>query len=452
MAIGLVFAAGSVASAAMTMPNVFGDHMVVPRGTQMPVWGWENPGQTVEVSASWGAKVSATAGADGAWRAVISTPKAGGPFTLTVRGSENRTFTNVLSGDVWLCSGQSNMEKWVGPQPGQVAINNSAAEVAAANFPNIRLLKVARKRANTPQTTFEGTWNPTTPATIAQFSATGYFFGRELHQVLGIPIGLIDSSVGGTAVEEWMHTETLATFPFMTERLKQENTRTGTLYNAMIHPLKGFPVKGVIWYQGEANVGRPAEYLPLFKAFTEDWRKDFGADIPFYAVQIAPWSGYNAGDNPAQIRDAQFRAIDLRRVGVVPTLDITGDLNDIHPTNKLDVGTRLAKWALRFDYGRPVAFSGPLFDSAVVEPGAIRVRFRHADGLKAGDYLVRGFEIAGADGKFVSATALISGSEVVVFSSRVENPKWVRYAWSEDLRANLMNGAGLPAPTFRTGP
>lgn len=434
------------------MPNVFGDHMVVPRGTQMPVWGWDTPGQTVEISASWGAKSTVTASSDGTWRAVLATPGPGGPYRITLKGSETRTIEDILSGDVWLCSGQSNMEKWVGPQPGQKAIDNSAAEVAAASHPNLRLLKVARKRANTAQTNFEGEWTATTPTTIARFSAAGYFFGRELHQVLGIPIGLIDSSLGGTAVEEWMHTETLATFPFMTERLKQENTRTGTLYNGMIHPLKGFPIKGVIWYQGEANVGRPAEYLPLFTAFTEDWRRDFGADIPFYAVQIAPWSGYRSGDSPAQIRNAQFRALDLRRVGVVPTLDITGDLNDIHPTNKLEVGKRLAKWALRFDYGRPGVFSGPLFDSARVEPGAIRVRFRHAEGLKAGDYLVRGFEIAGADGKFVSATALISGSDVVVFSSQVAAPKWVRYAWSENLRANLVNGAGLPAPTFRTGP
>lgn len=435
---------------------MFSDNMVLQRDQRDPIWGWTTPGQKVTVAAQ-GKSATATAGADGYWKAVLPALKVGSPIDVTVQGPQTVTFHNVLVGDVWVCSGQSNMEFGVGN------LLDPEAEISKANYPNIRLYRVIKKIAMTPQATLTGSWQVCTPDTLRAdgdwggFSAVGYFFGRDLYQNLNIPIGLVHTSWGGTVAEAWTSAEALKTLPDFQEKIaspakpKFDQNSPTALYNGMIAPLIPYRIKGAIWYQGESNAGRAYQYRSLLPTMITDWRKDWGqGNFPFLIVQLAGWEP--GGMAWPELCEAQMMtAQKLPDTGIAAALDI-GDRTDIHPKNKQEVGRRLALVAERMVYGEKVVDSGPVYKSMKVQGDKIRVNFTHVDGglVAKGDAPLTSFTIAGADQKFVDADAVIDGDTVVVSSPDVPKPVAVRYAWSPFPECSLYNKAGLPAFLFRT--
>ncbi|MDR0415341.1 MAG: 9-O-acetylesterase [Prevotellaceae bacterium] len=643
-----LFACACAEAEAVKMPALFSDNMVLQQQSNVPLWGKSKPGAQVSVQPSWSAQPSVTvADAQGSWRVTLPTPEAGGPHTLNISGGGSKlTLNNVMVGEVWLCSGQSNMEM---PLAGWGKVNNYEQEVAQAQYPNIRLLQVERTAGAQPQPDPKvqgGGWQVCSPATIAEFSATAYFFGRDLHKSLdNVPIGLINASWGGTVAEAWTSAGSLDSIPDFAQELAAlkgqtneslmekyqkdseewlnllassdsglhgnaplwasadfddsrwksmpipgfwerqglENfdgivwfrcsldlpaewqgkdlelnlaeiddddvtyfngeqvgainghnvprkyrvsgklvksgknvvtvrvmdtggdgglygnaaqmtlkpadaedapsvslaqewkysaavdlsslpprpqspnnpNRPSVLFNTMINPFVPFTIRGAIWYQGEANVGRAQQYGELLPLLIRDWRRQWGSDFPFYYVQLTNFLGIPS-EPPvsewAALREAQLNTLRVSNTGMAVTIDI-GEKRDIHPKNKQDVGARLALWAKANTYGQQVAYSGPLYSSCKVEGKKIRISFTHADGglkTKNGDKLI-GFTIAGADRKFYEATATIEGSEVVVSSPNVASPVAVRYAWADSPDGvNLYNAAELPASPFRT--
>ncbi|HWS89589.1 MAG TPA: sialate O-acetylesterase [Pyrinomonadaceae bacterium] len=645
----LLLVLASAARGDVRVPSLVGDNMVLQQGRKVRLWGWAEPGERVTVTFR-GEKSAATADARGRWEVFTGPHKAGGPFELTVAGRNTLAFRNVLVGEVWVCSGQSNME-W-----SLVNAQGGAKEAEAADYPFIRLFTVAKKTSADPLDNVEGRWVVTTPKEAAQFSAVGYFFGRELHKRLGVPVGLIHTSWGGTPAEAWTSRAALAADPTLkpilerydkeltdVPRLQREYERaqaewaskyvmadpgnkgepagyarpgqdpagwkrmllpqlwetvgldvdgvvwfrrdvevpaawagkdltlklgaiddfdttyfngvrvgsTGTdtpnawivarryrvpgslvragrntlavrvfdrvggggfgggemslapeasaakeggvalsgewfykeeatvpsrdidwtkqpqppgaanqnnptvLYNAMLAPLTPYAVRGAIWYQGESNAGRAHQYRVLFPAMIRDWRAAWGVgDFPFYFVQLANWKARpqdSIDSEWAELREAQTLTLKAApNTGMAVAIDI-GDPDDIHPRNKLDVGLRLARWALADTYGLKLEKSGPLYDTYKVEGDRVRVSFKHAGGLRTRDGgPPAGFYVAGADRKFVPAEARIEKDAVVVRSKDVPSPVAVRYAWADNPTANLYNADGLPASPFRT--
>lgn len=484
------------AHAAITMPSIFGDHMVLQQKQSIPVWGKADPNATVTVvlSAADGATAAAnaetTAGADGSWRVDLPKVKAGSTvYTLQVTaGSDITTFDDVLIGEVWLLGGQSNME-WPVDRSA-----NPEHEIANANYPEIRLFMADHVQSVEVKDDVPGTWQVCSPETIPSFSAVGYFFGRMIHQELGVPVGLIKSAWGGTPAESWTTWETLTSTPEFKPLLDRWETtlnefpqkqaeyeaavkeweaagkpedkrprapigpdhphRPATLYNGMIAPIKPYGIRGAIWYQGESNVGRAEEYALLFPKMIEDWRRVWGqGDFPFYFVQLANFLERKPDPTPdsgwAALREAQLAALELPNTGVALAIDI-GEADDIHPKNKQDVGKRLALNALNQDYGKKVLYKGPAFKSAKVKNGTVTVTFSDAKGLKTSDGgAVKGFALAGADGNFVWADATLKGTKVVVSAEGVSEPAQILYAWQDNPEVNLYNGVDLPAVPFR---
>lgn len=615
---------------------IFSDNMVLQQQTNDPVWGWAGPGESIMVKGSWDKNVlvKTKADKDGKWMVKIKTPKAGGPYTLTVLGGDTVQLHNVMIGEVWLCSGQSNMEMPVSGWPG-ASLLNSADEIQAADFPDIRLFTVKKDIAFQPQQDCVGSWSECSPESVAGFSATAYFFGRELYKRLKVPIGLIHSSWGGTVAEAWTSESALRTLndfdtaldkldsiknhfdemkktdsenletwnrelkninddyakngfndsdwkemqlptnwesaglpdfdgivwfrktikipaswagkdlqldlgPIDDEditwfngqkvggiqeegywtknrsykvpgnlvktgdnviavrvtdlqggggiygnkdqmKLYPANAKTDislagnwrykvdikkpqtsitknpnmptVLYNGMIAPIIPFGIKGAIWYQGEANVGRAAQYARLFPTMITDWRTRWQeGDFPFYFVQIAPFPYGGDGTRSAALRDAQRRTLSLSNTGMVVTLDI-GDTTNIHPANKEEVGRRLSLWAFNKVYGdKDSVYSGPLYKRMQTEGNKIILSFDHAEGgLVARGGRLDNFQIAGTDGHFVRAHATIEGDQVIVQANDVLHPVAVRYAWRDNAVPHLFNKAGLPASTFTTG-
>jgi sialate O-acetylesterase len=454
-----------ISFADVKLPAIFGDNMVLQQQSKAAVWGWAAAGEKVTVKGSWmWLPVSTKADKDGNWQVKIKTPRAGGPYTLTIQGNNKITLANVLSGEVWICSGQSNMQWTVGQS------DNAKKEIAAAKYPTIRLFTVSRVFTPEPQKNCTGNWVECNPNTVGGFSAAGYFFGRDLHQKLNVPVGLVDTSWGGTPAEAWTSEETLKQFngyepiikafqgpepvaePNVPVKKFNQNTPTA-LYNGMIAPLVPFHIAGAIWYQGESNIGRSAEYATLFPAMITDWRKHWGiGDFPFYYVQIAPYSyGNNDASFSAYLREAQLKSLSaVKNVGMAVATDI-GMEKDIHPTNKQDVGKRLALWALTKTYNKKIdSFSGPLYKSMKIENNRIRLFFDTYGELSAREGHLSEFIIAGEDKAFVPASAEIDGDSVVVWSDQVQKPVAVRYAWKNWTTGSLFNKAGLPASSFRT--
>jgi sialate O-acetylesterase len=447
------------------------------------IWGSAEAGETVRVAFQ-GQSVDTRAGADGKWTAWLKPLVAGGPLTMTIAGANTITIQDVLVGEVWVGSGQSNMN-WT------VARSNDAErEIGAAHYPMMRLFQVKLTVADQPAADVEGAWRICTPDAIRNFSAVEYFFGREIHQRRHVPMGLIQSAWGGTPAQSWISRpalegdpalqyvleewdRVLAHYPAARERYEKlsaewkrgvreskqpprppagpghQNT-PGGLYNAMIAPLTPFAIRGAIWYQGEsnANEAHAFRYRRLFRAMIEDWRRAWGQwDFPFLYVQLA---NFRANPYWPVLRESQTDALQLRNTAMALAIDI-GDPDDIHPTNKQEVGRRLALAARGMVYGEPVEFSGPLFRTATREGAAMRVWFDHAEGLQArGGAEPAGFGIAGSDGNFVPAEARVEGGSVLVSSPQAPEPAAVRYAWADDPEANLVNRAGLPAVPFRS--
>jgi sialate O-acetylesterase len=456
---------------------LFADDMVLQRDMEDPIWGWTEPGKQVTVSMN-GKTATATADSDGKWIAKIGPFEAGGPFELTISGPETVKLTNVLVGDVWICSGQSNMEM------GIANAFDREHEVAAANYPQLRLFTVPKHVASEPQTQFgksrnqpeEAKWLPCTPKNImvgdwAGFSAVAYFFGRDLQEHLKIPIGLIHTSWGGTIAEAWVSGPSLKQMPDFkdaVEKIEQTGGKPATsqprrqgpnpnvptvLYNGMIAPLGPLAIKGAIWYQGESNAGRAKQYRTLLPTLIRDWREHFtGGEFPFFIVQLAafmPVSRDPQESQWAELRDAQtFTAQTAGHSALAIAYDL-GNTTDIHPKNKQEVGYRLALDARAIAYGEDVEYSGPVYKDMEVKDDSIVLHFDHLGGGLAGGS--RGFAVAGEDGKFVWANSKVVGDTVVVSSPKVEHPVAVRYAWSNNPdEANLYNKAGLPAVPFST--
>lgn len=627
----IAFAFISDASAQLKLPAFFSDSMVLQQNTNAPVWGWANAGEKIEVSGSWSSKkVEAVADNNGKWMVKLPTPIAGGPYDVTISANETKTLHDVLIGEVWICSGQSNMEMPVQGWSG-APINNSDAQIAEANYPSIRLFTVEKNIAFTPRQDVKGAWASCSPASAATFSATAYFFGRELYKHLHIPIGLIHTSWGGTVAEAWTseaslramgdfnkgldvvsqmaintretlikdslntiawekalagnnnnyaadatdtswHTMALPTtweskgldidgivwfkrtvdIPaawqgktikldlgpiddndviFLNGSVVDSTLQDGmwmknrnytvpanlvkagkntlavkvidnaggggiygkpdqlklyaegekdtinlsgdwlykvatvkppvatnsnpnqpsVLYNGMIAPLVPFAIKGAIWYQGEANVGRAKQYSKLFPLMISDWRRLFNEPgFPFYFVQIAPYNYGGDSTQAAALRDAQRRTLTtLQNTGMAVTMDI-GEADNIHPANKQDVGKRLSLWALNKTYNnKSVVYSGPLYKSFEVKGKEVIVSFTNTDGgLTSNDKPLKDFELQDADGVWKPATASIKGDKIIVTSNAVARPAGVRYAYYSYAEGTLFNGKGLPASSF----
>jgi sialate O-acetylesterase len=471
----LVVLGSAVAQAAVKLPAIFGDDMVLQRGQPVPIWGWADKGEEVTVTIA-GQKHVTKAGDDGRWK--VTLPKldttvtdvevatrmpagahdnmsAKRPLTMTVEGSSGNKITvkHILVGEVWVCSGQSNMEMGLG------GVNDAAKEIAAAKYPRIRLFTVEKAKAAQPATDVKGNWRPCSPQAVggniwAGFSATAYFFGRQLYKELKVPIGLIHTSWGGTPAEFWTSHKALEANPTLKPLAQGESS---CLYNGMIAPLIPYAIRGAIWYQGESNVPHAYQYRTLFPAMIANWRADWGqGDFPFGFVQISPYRYHQDWHvDPAycaELWEGQLLTLkSTPNTGMVVTTDI-GDFNDIHPKNKQEVGRRLALWALAKVYGKKLVYSGPIYKSMAVEGDTIRLQFDHCGGgLAARDGKpLSDFTIAGADQKFVPAVATIDGDSIVMHSDKVAKPEAVRFAWRDDATPNLANKEGLPASPFRT--
>lgn len=492
--IALALPAATPVSADVTLPSVFGSHMVMQRDVDLPVWGWADPAETVVITLA-GNTAAATADEKGNWMLRLPGMEAGGPHEMTVRANNLIRFEDILIGEVWICSGQSNMEWPVS------RVNDAEQETAAADHPEIRLFHVPRLPSGQPREDVDAAWRICTPDTIGGFSAVAYFFGRELHDELDVPIGLINTSWGGTRIEPWTPAEGFAvvqeTRPIVA-RIREADARyregvrksldemeawiantraalasgerispiplpgahplenrgqpTG-LYNGMVHPLVPYAIRGAIWYQGEANRGDGPAYAAKMRALIAGWRAVWDqGDFPFYFVQLAPFRYNGDAYLLPQIWEAQTAALAVPDTGMAVINDIA-NLRDIHPRNKQDVGRRLALWALAGTYHHDdVVYSGPLYKSMTVEGNRIRVRFNHTGGgLASRDgQALTWFEIAGADGNYVKANAEFDRDTVIVWSNEVSKPAAVRFAWHQEAEPNLMNKEGLPAAPFRT--
>lgn len=452
------------AGAAVRLPAILSDHMVLQRSAATPVWGWAGAGEPVSVRFG-DAAATVRAGADGRWRVALDLSNSAGTNELSVQGADNAIVVrDVLVGDVWLASGQSNMQKPLGERKGERPTFNYREETEAAEAPDVRLFKVARRRAPQPADDVAGEWVHCSPASVERsaFSAAAYFFGRRLQRELGVPVGLIDASYGGTRIELWTPAAALAAQPG-----RQDAADDAVLYNGMVAGLAPFALKGMLWYQGESNLiedGDGSGYTAKMAALVGSWRQAFGSPslpgpLPFYYVQIAPHLYHVVRsakvadpEAAARLRAAQAAALAIPGTGMVATTDLADDLADIHPRDKRTVGLRLANLALADTYGRrDIEARGPQWRAMEIDGGRALLSFDHARGLFASDRKpLSWFQLAGADGRWHPAKALIEGGRVAVQSDRVPQPVKARFAWDEAAQPNLVNGAGLPALPFST--
>jgi sialate O-acetylesterase len=482
----------SALSAEVRLPHIFSDNMVIQRDKPIHVWGWANKNASVEIRfAHQSQKVKADK--SGNWSVNLHPVPSGGPYELVVKSTANSIILkNILVGDVWLCSGQSNMEMPVHSNlPVYVPVNNYEHEIEAANYPQIRFFTVEKNLSDKPEADLNGTWRTCSPETVADISATAYFFARKLKESLNIPIGLVCSAWGGTDIEAWISPDAFSELPKQVSgryddaallRFKQfkdgdkankekvldeirnyrgsndisPNMYSSLLFNAMINPITGFRINGAIWYQGENNAPRAYAYRTLFPAMIDDWREKWGYEFPFYWVQLASFMEKDkspGGSDWAELREAQTMALSLPQTGQAVITD-TGETSNIHPHNKQDVGLRLALIALNKSYGmNDIVCSGPTFKSMEIEGNKVILSFDNiGTGLSTSNKYgyVEGFAIADSSRTFEWAKAYIDGDKVVVYSNKISNPSAVRYSWSNNPDVNLFNKEGLPAAPFRT--
>lgn len=444
-------------SGEVKLPSVFNSNMVLQRDGNTPVWGWADPSEAIQVEVADQVKKT-VADAQGNWLVTLDPTPAGGPFTLTVKGRNNIQFENVLFGDVWICSGQSNMGWTLG------SANDAQKEIAEANFPKIRLMTVQAVSKAVPQKDVPVVpWVECSSTTAGKFSAVGYFFGRKLYQELDVPIGLINNSWGGATCEAYIEAKRLDEVqefkPVLDPKRIEEQKpqyRAGHLYNGMVLPIVPFGIKGAIWYQGESNAARAWQHGLLFPVLIQNWREIWGqGDFPFYFVQLANFRKVQPepGESDwAELRQSQTAALSRPNTGEAVIIDL-GEAEDIHPKNKQDVGSRLAALALAKDYGKDVVWSGPRFKSMKIINNKAILSFDFVCGgleTKPQDTGIKGFALAGTDRKWYWAEAIIEGDQVVVSSAKVPKPVAVRYAWADNPECNLYNKEGFPASPFRT--
>jgi sialate O-acetylesterase len=445
-------AAAQAGQQQLRLPKVIGSHMVLQRDIELPIWGWAQPQQKVTVRLGENEKTT-TAGADGKWMVRLSPMKAGGPHKMTVSseappGAQAATIEleDILVGEVWVCSGQSNME-W-----SLAGSKDSKSEIPAADYPKIRLFHVPKVSGGEPAADVNAAWKACTPETVPGFSGVAYFFGREIHKEMNVPVGLINASWGGSAIQPWTPA---AGYELVKGLAGESSGRKGdsTMFNGMIHPLVPFAIRGALWYQGESNVAGAPAYCDRMKALIGGWRKVWQqGDFPFYYVQLAPYGRYKADVLPA-MWEAQTAAMEIPNTGMVVITDLVDNVMDIHPRNKKDVGERLALWAMAKVHGcKDLVYSGPLYKSMSAKGGKVVVEFDHAGGgLTSSDSKpLTWFTIAGKDRRFVEAKAEIVGQTIEVSSDKVPEPVAVRFGWSNVAQPNLVNKEGLPASPFRT--
>jgi len=442
--------------AQIKLSALFSDHMVLQRNSLIDIWGTDKPNTKIIVKPDWGEKVTTTSDNEGKWKLQLKTNNAGGPYALSIIGSSKVIINDVLLGEVWICSGQSNMERTFRGNGKGEYVSESNKIVSQSTNPALRMFKVKNNFSPTPLDTCIGKWQQSTPEVTLNFSAVAYSYGKMLQETLGVPVGLILSSVGGTPAEAWTSKKTLNEgFPVFNSKINKTSNYTRStptaLYNAMIHPLIPFAIKGVIWYQGETNRKNPEQYAKLLPALIKSWREDWGlGEFPFYFVQIAP---FEYGEtNSAFLREAQLKTmLSTPNTGMAVTLDI-GDEFCIHPPIKKEVGERLGYWALAKTYGmKGIQFSGPVYKSMMIQKDSVYLNFDDAsDGLCSFDKQLKDFTIAGSDKIFRKANATINKGRLVVWSDSVVSPIAVRYAWKNYVQGSLYNVAGLPASSFRT--
>ncbi|MCM1372403.1 MAG: sialate O-acetylesterase [Bacteroides sp.] len=439
----------------VTLPAIFTDHMVLQQQSQVPVWGWGDASATVRVVGSWNTAdtVSTQVDDNGHWMVRLPTGQYGGPYTLEILSTENIVVNDVMLGEVWLCSGQSNME-WT-PDNG---ITDGQKEINEASYPGIRFFSLKKRGSRTMQEDCRAQWEQCTPDVMRRRSAIAYFFGRELHRNMdNVPVGLIVSAWGGTPAEVWVPKDSVMRYPRIADALLPQTypwwpTQPGVLYNSMVNPLMPYGIAGAIWYQGESNRDNPSSYLQLMKELIASWRTGFGHEFPFYLAQIAPYN-YNVRNNgPALVREAQERIThEVPHTGMAVTVDL-GDPGNIHPARKQEVGTRLASLALGQHYGLAgIEFMSPTYKRMMVQGSKAIIYFNHAGrGLTCPDKEIRGVMIADEGGHFVPAKASIKGNTLVVSSPEVKVPVAVRYCFDDATPGNLYHRDGLPVAPFRT--
>ena len=443
--------------AEVSLNSLFSDHMIVQKGVAVPVWGTAGEGEKVTVIFN-GQKVS-TIATNGKWMIRLS-PMAYQltPLTMTVSGKNTIIINDILVGEIWLCSGQSNMERQLGPRPPQPLITDWEKEKDAANYPLIREYYVPLKYSGSRTADAQSSWTVCSPNTVPDFSAIGYLFAKNLFIQLKIPVGILFSAFGGTPAEDWMSETALKSNSKLEELVvgydkpttawKPEGKTMNGLYNGMIYPLLPYALKGVVWYQGESNNDRPTLYKTILSSLITNWRKDFKqGDIPFLIVQITPNK-----DMCPELRESQFLVSQkVPNTALIVTTDC-GDAENIHPSHKQPVGERLAIAARALAYKEKIEYTGPVYRSFTIKKDQVFLNFSHIGiGLTAKrNEELKGFTISGGDKKFVPAKAFIKRNQIVVFDKRIKKPVAVRYGWSNVPDVNLFNGEGLPASPFRT--
>lgn len=443
--------------------SIFTDHMVLQQQSNVAIWGWAKPLSSVKISTSWNKKFyTAPADANGKFKIKVATPKAGGPFEISFNDGDLLVLKDILIGEVWFCGGQSNMEmpmKGFKSQP----IMGSNERILKSKNSNIRLYTVPRSSITTKQENSKPSdWKLAGPETVSNFSATAYYFGALLNEMLDVPVGLINDSYGGSTIEAWMSPDDLKPFPevkipLATDTIKEVSRTPTTLYNGMLYPVIGYGIRGVIWYQGESNVDKPDRYEDLFPAMIASWRKAWDNGVfPFYYAQIAPFKYNPIENNPksnsAYLRDAQRKSLSkIPNSGMAVLLDI-GEEKNIHPAHKKEGGERLAYHALAQTYGlKGFGFSSPNYESLTIEKDKAVLKFQNVpNGLTSFGKTLTLFEIAGEDKKFYPAKAVISGSSVIVVANEVKVPVAVRYAFKDMVIGDLFGNDGLPVSSFRT--
>lgn len=450
----LLLCCGFIAGAQLRLPAILSSNMVLQQNDSVMLWGWASPGEKIAVTTSWnGATSNAVTTRDARWQLKVKTPSAGGPYDITLKGNTTLKLENVLIGEVWVCSGQSNME-WSGNH----GLKDIKAELPVCADVNIRFFHVPKTTSEYPQDDAKAVWAACDSNTLKKFSAVGYFFGKNLKKKLDVPVGLINTSWGGTPAEVWTPAEKVNAQPALVEaaaKLTPANGwphMPGYTYNAMIAPFTKYSIAGAIWYQGESNAGTASTYDELMRTMIGSWRKAWGREFPFYYVQIAPYNYGQGTIKGALLREAQTATMAYPHTGMAVITDLVDDTSNIHPQNKHDVGLRLANWALGDHYGKTgITFRNPVYEKMEHRKNKIVVYFRNAEnGLAVRGRKATQFYIAGADRKFYPADVKIEGNTAVVSAKAVKQPEAVRFSFTNTGIGNVFSKEGLPVAPFRT--
>lgn len=438
------------------LPAIFSDNMVLQQQADVTLWGWSSPAEKIYITTSWNNVTdSVAANGNAHWKTSIHTPAAGGPYTITFKAHNTIVLNNVMLGEVWVCSGQSNMQ-W-SYLNGLPEMEQEFAGAAAKT--NIRFFQLPQTTSEHPQDNCPGTWKDCGPETLKSFSAVAYYFGKKLEEQLHVPIGLINTSWGGTPAEVWTPAEAIDNDPVLKEAAAKQPktdwwpTTPALTYNAMIAPLTQFNIAGAIWYQGESNTGTAASYQQLMTTMIGSWRKAWGKAFPFYYVQIAPFA-YGNKHIGALLREAQTKTMAVPNTGMVVITDLVDDIKNIHPRDKHDVGERLAAWALAENYHKEgLTYKSPVYKNMVVSKNKIAVYFDNAANglmLKGSEKKATEFYIAGEDRNFLPADVKIEGDHVILSNKAIKDPVAARFAFGNTAIGNIFSKEGLPVCPFRT--